>query len=59
MWTVYLQLKAVLRKTHENKTQDVKEKKQEISAETAKVEFDHVDFTYAGAKSDSLTDISL
>lgn len=45
-------------KTHENKTQDVKEKKQEISAETAKVEFDHVDFTYAGAKSDSLTDIS-
>lgn len=45
-------------KTHENKTQDVKEKKQEIRAETAKVEFDHVDFTYAGAKSDSLTDIS-
>lgn len=45
-------------KTHENKTQGVKEKKQEISAETAKVEFDHVDFTYAGAKSDSLTDIS-
>lgn len=45
-------------KAHENKTQDVKEKKQEISAETAKVEFDHVDFTYAGAKSDSLTDIS-
>lgn len=45
-------------KTHENKTRGVKEKKQEIRAETAKVEFDHVDFTYAGAKSDSLTDIS-
>lgn len=45
-------------KTHEDKTQGAGEKKQEISAETAKVEFDHVDFTYAGAKSDSLTDIS-
>ena len=31
---------------------------EKVSAKTAKVEFDHVNFAYAGAKSDSLTDIS-
>ena len=48
-------------KPHEIKTQNTEnemETTQKISPETAKVEFDHVDFAYAGAKSDSLTDIS-
>lgn len=42
---------------HEIKTQNT-ENTAGTSAETAKVEFNHVDFAYAGAKSDSLTDIS-
>ena len=48
-------------KPHEIKTQNTEnemETTQKISPETAKVEFDHVDSAYAGAKSDSLTDIS-
>ncbi len=48
-------------KTHEIKTQDNKNatgNTQETGAAAVKVEFDHVDFAYAGAKSDSLTDIS-
>ena len=48
-------------KPHEIKTQNTEnemETTQKISPETAKVEFDHVDFAYAGATSDSLTDIS-
>ena len=48
-------------KPHEIKTQNTEnemETTQKISPETEKVEFDHVDFAYAGAKSDSLTDIS-
>ena len=48
-------------KPHEIKTQNTEnemETTQKISPETAKVEFDHVDFAYARAKSDSLTDIS-
>lgn len=48
-------------KPREIKTQNAEnemETTQKISPETAKVEFDHVDFVYAGAKSDSLTDIS-
>ena len=48
-------------KPHEIKTQNTEnemETTQKISPETAKVEFDHVDFAYAGTKSDSLTDIS-
>ena len=48
-------------KPREIKTQNAEnemETTQKISPETAKVEFDHVDFAYAGAKSDSLTDIS-
>ena len=48
-------------KPHEIKTQNTEnemETTQKISPETAKVEFDHVDFAYAGVKSDSLTDIS-
>ena len=48
-------------KPHEIKTQNTEnemETTQKISPETAQVEFDHVDFAYAGAKSDSLTDIS-
>ena len=48
-------------KPHEIKTQNTEnemETTQKISPETAKMEFDHVDFAYAGAKSDSLTDIS-
>ena len=48
-------------KSHETKTQNAEnemETTQKISPETAKMEFDHVDFAYAGAKSDSLTDIS-
>lgn len=48
-------------KPHEIKTQNTEnemETTQKISPETAKVEFVHVDFAYAGAKSDSLTDIS-
>ena len=48
-------------KSHDTKTQNAEnemETTQKISPETAKMEFDHVDFAYAGAKSDSLTDIS-
>ena len=48
-------------KTHEIKTRGTKSMEdttEKVSAETAKVEFDHVNFAYAGAKSDSLTDIS-
>ena len=48
-------------KTHEIKTRGAKSMEdttEKVSAETAKVEFDHVNFAYAGAKSDSLTDIS-
>ena len=48
-------------KTHEIKTRGAKcmeDTTEKVSAETAKVEFDHVNFAYAGAKSDSLTDIS-
>ena len=48
-------------KPHEIKTQNTEnemETTQKISPETVKVEFDHVDSAYAGAKSDSLTDIS-
>ena len=48
-------------KPREIKTQNAEnemETTQKISPETAKVEVDHVDFAYAGAKSDSLTDIS-
>ena len=48
-------------KPREIKTQNAEnemETTQKISPETAKVEFYHVDFAYAGAKSDSLTDIS-
>ena len=48
-------------KTHEIKTRGAKSMEdttEKVSAETAKVEFDHVNFSYAGAKSDSITDIS-
>lgn len=48
-------------KTHEIKTRGAKSMEdttEKVSAETAKVEFDHVNFAYAGAKSDSLIDIS-
>lgn len=39
-------------------TKSMEDTTEKVSAETAKVEFDHVNFAYAGAKSDSLTDIS-
>lgn len=48
-------------KTHEIKTrgtESMEDTTEKVSAETAKVKFDHVNFAYAGAKSDSLTDIS-
>lgn len=48
-------------KTYEIKTRGAKSMEdttEKVSAETAKVEFDHVNFAYADAKSDSITDIS-